>query len=89
MNLPAWNLTNSIPISPDAAVRAAMHYASEKHTGITAWEADEISLEKEGDEGIWAYVIGLIDRHSGRYEEEYVRVLMDGRIWKPTKEERK
>jgi hypothetical protein len=89
MNLPPWNLTNAIPLSPDAAMRAAMHYASEKHPGITTWEADRISLEKEGDGGIWAYEIDLIDRQSGRYEVEGARVLMDGSIWKPTKEERR
>ena len=89
MNLPAWNLTNSIPLSPDAAVRAAMHYASEKHPGITSWDVDRISLEKQESGGIWSYNIDLIDRQSGRNSTEYPRVLMDGSIWKPTTAERK
>ena len=89
MNLPSWNLTNAIPLSPDAAVRAATHYASESHPGIASWDVDRISLEKQGSEGIWSYNIGLIDRKSGRYVDAYARVLMDGTIWKPTKEERK
>ena len=88
MKLPSWGLTNAIPLSPDAAVRAAMRYASEKHPGTASWDVDRISLEKQG-EGIWSYNIGLIDRQSGRYATEYPRVLMDGSIWKPTAEERK
>lgn len=89
MGLPRWNLTNAIPLSPEAAVKAAMHYASEKHPGVTAWDVDHISLEKEGDGGIWAYHIGLVDRESSSYSTDYPRVLMDGAIWIPTKEERK
>jgi hypothetical protein len=89
MNLPRWNLTNAIPLSPDAAVKAAMQYASEKHPGATTWDVDRISLEKEGDGGIWSYDFFLIDRQSGRYDTETPKVLMDGSIWKPTKEERK
>ena len=89
MNLPAWSLTNAIPLSPDAAVRAAMQYASAKHPGIASWEVDGISLERQGSGGIWSYRLDLIDRQSGRYVTEYPRVLMDGSIWKPTKEERK
>ncbi len=89
MDLPAWSLTNAIPLSPDAAVRAAMRYASEKHPGIASWEIDGISLERQGSGGIWSYRLNLIDRQSGRYVTEYPRVLMDGSIWKPTKEERK
>ena len=89
MKLPTWNLSNAIPLSPDAAVRAAMQYASEKHPGIVSWEVDSISLERLGSGGIWSYRLELIDRISGRYATEYPRVLMDGSIWKPTKEERK
>jgi hypothetical protein len=89
MNLPSWHLSNSIPLSPDAAARAAMHYATEKHPEVTTWDADRISLEKWGSSGTWTYQIGLVDRQSGGYVDEEVRVLMDGSIWKPTKEERK
>ena len=88
MNLPSWNLTNAIPLSPDAAVGAAMRYATEQHPNISIWEVDRIFLEKQGSR-IWSYNLGLIDRQSGRYVDAYVRVLMDGSIWKPTKEERK
>ena len=89
MNLPGWNLTNAIPLLPDAAVRAAMHYANETHPGVASWEVDSISLQKQGSGGIWTYNILLIDRQTGRYVDANARVLMDGTIWKPTKEERK
>ena len=89
MKLPSWNLTNAVPLSPDAAVTAAMHYASDRHPGAATWDVDRISLEKQGNGGIWSYNIGLIDRQSGRYDVEAARVLMDGSIWKPTKKERK
>ena len=89
MKLPPWNLTNPIPLSPDAAVISAMRYASQKHPGVAAWEADRITLERQGSGVIWVYNIDLIDRQSGRYEAEGARILMDGSIWKPTKEERK
>jgi len=89
MKLPPWNLTNAIPLSPDAAVTAAMHYASKTHPGVATWDVDRISLEKQGNAGLWSYNIYLVDRQSGRYDVEDARVLMDGSIWKPTKEERK
>ena len=89
MNLPRWNLTNAIPLSPDAAVRTAMRHASEQHPGIVSWDIDRMSLEKQGSGGLWSYNIGLIDRRSGKYVDACVKVLMDGTIWKPTKEERK
>lgn len=89
LKLPRWNPTNAAPLSPDAAVRSAMRFASEKHPGIRNWEVDRISLEKEGGDGIWIYNVDLIDRQSGNYVTEYPRVLMDGTIWKPTTEERK
>ncbi len=87
MNLPAWNLTHAIPLAPDAAVRVAMSYASQKHPRVASWDVDRISLEKQA-EGIWSYNIGLIDRQSERYDTEYPRVLMNGSIWKPATEER-
>ena len=62
MNLPAWSLTYAIPPSPDAAVRAGMHYASEKQPGIVSWEVDHIALERVGSGGNWSYNINLIDR---------------------------
>ncbi len=89
MNLPSWNLTNAIPLSPDAAVRAAMHQAGQKHPEIVAWEIDRVSLEKEGNGGIWSYDISLIDRQSGRFVDASAKVLMDGSIWEPTKDQRK
>lgn len=82
-NLPSWNLTNAIPLSPDAAVKAATAYAAKKHPGINTWDVEQISLDHV-DSNIWKYEIDLIDRQSGSYNAEYVRVLLDGSIWEPT-----
>ena len=87
MNLPAWQVTNAIPLTPDQAVLAAMRHASTKHRGITTWDVDRIDLHKEFDT-TWTYSISLIGRGSGRYAFEVVRVLMDGSVWKPTTERR-
>lgn len=88
INLPRWDLTNAVPLSPDGAVQAAMKYGTELHPGIVAWDVDWISLDRQAD-GIWSYNIFLIDRRSGRYSTANVRVLMDGRIWKAHKGPRK
>lgn len=88
MHLPAWDLTNRIPLSPDIAVVTAMHYASEQHATVVSWEIDRISLENMGGKGIWFYDVLLIDRKSGNYTTSDVRVLMDGNIWRPTSEKR-
>ncbi|MGZ8938338.1 MAG: hypothetical protein ACXW32_03915 [Limisphaerales bacterium] len=84
MNLPRWDLTNTVPLSPDGAVRAAMRYGTELHPEIVAWDVDRISLERQADD-VWSYNISLVDRKSGRYSTAYVKVLMDGRVWKPQK----
>jgi hypothetical protein len=89
MNLPRWRLTNTIPLSPDVAVKAAIRYANGKHPATTIWDVDRVYLEKQDDDGTWSYDISLIDRQSGRPFSVDVRVLMDGNIWEPTKEERK
>lgn len=82
MNLPHWELTNAVPLSPDAAVRAAMEYGKERHPGTLVWDVDRISLEQHG-KGVWLYNIDLVDRESGGYSAVSVKVLMNGRIWKP------
>lgn len=87
MNLPTWNLTNQIPLSPDAAYRVAAKFASDKHPGIQSWDVDSILLTK-ADEEIWVYEFGLIDRQSGKYFDESVRVLPNGTVWKPDMQER-
>jgi hypothetical protein len=87
MKLPTWNLTNAIPLSPDAAVKVAMHYASEKHPAITTWNVYQISIERWENEPIWFYDIVLADQ-SRRDQLEAINVLMDGTIWKPTEKKR-
>ncbi len=86
-NLPAWQVTNAIPLTPDQAVLAAMRHASTTHPGVTTWDVDGIHLQREFDT-TWTYNISLTDRRSGGYAFEVVRVLMDGSIWKPTTEKR-
>ncbi len=54
-SLPTWNITNAIPLSPDAAVRAALAYASAKHPEVTNWDVDGIHLDQPNGGGIWTY----------------------------------
>ena len=86
-NLPTWQATNAIPLTPDQAVLAAMRHVSTKHPSVTKGDVDGIDLRKEFDT-TWTYSVSLTDRGSGRYEFEVVRVLMDGSIWMPTTERR-
>lgn len=87
MNLPSWDATNAIALPPEAAVKAAMRYASEQHPTVTAWDVDRIELRR-WPSGPWFYNVFLVDRQSGGYYAPMVSVLLDGNIWKPSKEER-
>ena len=86
-NLPTWHVTNAIPLTPDQAALAAMSHVSTGHPSITTWDVDSIDLRKEFDT-TWVYRISMIDRRSGHYNFEVVKVLMDGSIWLPTTERR-
>ena len=86
MNLPTWQVTNAIPVTPDQAVMAAIRYYTPKHPDIASWDVDRIDLSPS--DGAWTYNITLIDRRSGRFDVEDVRVLMDGNVWKPSAERR-
>jgi hypothetical protein len=86
MSLPQWQVTNAIPLTPDQAVLAAMRHLSTNHPSVIVWDVDSIDLRTF--DTTWTYNISLIDRRSGRYEFEVVRVLMDGSIWQPTTERR-
>ena len=86
MNLPTWHVTNAIPVTPNQAVLAAFRYLAPKHPNIASWDVDRIDLSPS--DGAWMYSIALIDRHSGRFDVEDVRVLMDGNVWKPSPERR-
>jgi len=83
MNLPPWYITNAMPLTPDQAVLSAIRHLSTKHPNVVSWDVDSIDLRKEFD-ATWTYSISLIDRRSGRYEFEVIKVLMDGSIWTPT-----
>jgi hypothetical protein len=82
MNLPAWHVTNAIPLSPDQATLAAMRHLSLKYPTNISWEVDKIDLEKEFD-SVWTYTISLVDRASGRDHFEVIKVLMNGNVWRP------
>lgn len=88
MNLPTWNLTNALALSPESAIKAASTYASKKHPKVLAWDSDRISLNRQGDSGIWVYEILLIDRQNDSHANENIRVLPDGSIWESEKERR-
>ena len=66
MNLPVWQVTNAIPVTPDQAVATAIRYLIPKHPDIASWDMEGIDLSH--DQGAWVYRISFIDRHSGRYD---------------------
>jgi len=87
-NLPVWEVTNAIPLTPDRAVLAATRYAAGEHSDVAVWDVENIALQKQfGTIDTWVYSISLIDPKSGRREWD-VRVLMDGSIWKPATQKR-
>ena len=88
MNLPVWQVTNAIPLTPDKAVLAATSYSRTRHPEISTWDVDDIELQKEFcTANTWIYNVSLKDPQSGTLEYG-IKVLMDGSIWKPTKEKR-
>lgn len=87
MNLPKWNGTNTIPLSPDKAILAAMRYASSKNPSVSSWDVDGVEIRNNASSD-WVYTITLMDRQSGAYKFEVIRVLMDGSVWEPTAEKR-
>ena len=86
MNLPTWQVTNAIPVTPDQAVSSAFRYLTPKHPDIASWDVDTIDLSSSA--GIWVYNITLVDRRPGHFGMEIVRVLMDGNVWRPSPEKR-
>jgi uncharacterized membrane protein YkoI len=83
-DMPHWNPTNTIPLTPDKAVIAAMVYANKMAKSNKSWDVDEISLESNATRSdLWYYVIELVDRKSDENDVIIVRVLMNGEIWKP------
>jgi len=88
MRLPSWYVTNTIPLTPDQAVLAAVRHLGSTHPKITSWDVDSIELRKQ-DAATWTYNLTLTDRQSGSYQFAVVRVLMDGSIWMPSAERRR
>lgn len=84
-SIPTWNPTNSIPLAPDKAVIAAIDYASAKWPKVLSWDVDGVEIRKLSPDSPWFYSITLTDRKSGGYETEVIRVLMNGKVWKPKK----
>jgi hypothetical protein len=74
--IPLWNPTNSIPLSPDKAVIAAIKYANSKRQQPLSWDADSVELRKLSPESPWFYTVTLTDRKSGQYELEVVRITV-------------
>jgi hypothetical protein len=82
-SIPSWNPTNSIPLSPDKAVIAAIKYANSKRPNPLSWDVDGVELVKYSPQSSWFYSVTLTDRKSGAFESEIVRVLMNGEVWEP------
>jgi hypothetical protein len=84
-DLPAWNVTNEVPLPPNKAVKIAMAYAGAHHPKVRVWDCDEIRLSRYTPNTAWFYTIDLIDRASGSYTYETIRVLLNGKVWEPSK----
>ena len=87
-SIPSWNPTNSMPLTPDKAVMAAQQYANAKRARPLDWDVDEVKLSHYSFSSAWYYTIALIDRKSGAFETELVRVLMNGAVWEPKSEKK-
>jgi hypothetical protein len=89
MNLPIWQVTNAIPLTPDKAVLAATHYLSTNYVGfgVFSWQVDNLALYQE-DSSNWTYTmtltVMLTNHFSSHTEFPSVKVLMDGNVWKPS-----
>ena len=79
-----WNPTNAIPLSPDAAVRAALAHLSEKHGTNFDWRVSSIRLEKR-DWSPWMYEVECESGGDRGSKWESVKVLLSGNVWKQRK----
>jgi hypothetical protein len=91
MNLPTWQVTNAMPLTPDKAVLAATRYLRAKHGDISSWQVNQIYLAQEPwNSSNWTYTIvlsvALPQRQSSPFHIEWpvVKVLMDGNVWEPS-----
>ncbi len=84
----SWIPTNPIPLSPDAAVLAAIAHANSNRQQPLSWDIESVELTKLSSESPWFYTINLTDRKSGRYELESIRILMNGEVWVPSRTEK-
>jgi hypothetical protein len=86
-----WNPTNAIPLSPDAAVRAALKHLGENHGTNISWRVSSIHLESDKfyPSYPWMYQIECESGQAGDrdYKWETVRVLLSGEVWKQRKVE--
>jgi len=81
-SVPVWNGTNSIPLNPDLAVKAAIKYANLK-VHEASWDLDHLEIMRLSAQTPWFYSISLTDRKSESMQFETIRVLMNGEVWRP------
>ena len=91
MNLPIWQITNAMPLTPDKAVLAATRHLRTKLSDFDDVHVNNIYLTHEPwNSSNWTYTIEfsvvLASRPSspGHTEWPIVKVLMDGNIWEPS-----
>ena len=86
-----WNPTNAIPLSPDAAVRAALKYLGENYETNTLWQVSSIRLESDEfyPSYPWMYQVECKSGQVGArdFKWETVKVLLSGEVWKQRKVE--
>lgn len=86
-----WNPTNAIPLSPDAAVRAALKHLGENYGTNTHWRVSSIRLESDEfyPSYPWMYQVECKSGQAGNgdFKWETVKVLLSGQVWKQRKVE--
>lgn len=81
-----WNPTNAIPLSPDAAVRAALTHLEQAYGTNFVWRVSSIGLEKD-DWSPWMYKVECKSGQDRDLKWEHVKVLLSGEVWKQRKVE--
>lgn len=84
LHLPQWTPTNSIPLSPELAIKTAIAEVSKNHPSSSNWKLSRLELEQLFDE-IWIYNISLMDGDNRASAHKVVRILMNGQVWQPKK----
>jgi hypothetical protein len=83
LNLPSWNQTNTLPLSPELAVKLGLAEVQRRHPSDGEWALKHLELERQYDD-VWAYNLTFTQRTG--LGHDVIRVLMSGEVWQPKKQ---